>query len=547
MTDPDQKVASLMNGDGSRHRRPTAFPEFAASADQPSDVATGLVSLGYVWAAVKRRWRTVGALAAIGVLAGAGAYVKFPPAYKAEASVYITYASTENPTSAVDDNQTIAESHSVASLAMKKIGDHESLGAFASSYTVTVVTDSVLQITAGAPSASQAVAKANAVATEFLKFRAGEEQASAAAQLHQMEAGLAPDQNIVSNLNWQIWKTGQEPSSQAQQNQLKSLHTQETQASLNLTTLEQTISQNKTGSQTLPAVTGSVILDPGNLLAQSKTKSIGAYALYGLLGGLGVGLAIIVIGAVTSDRLRRRDDIARALGAPVRLSVGNVRLGGLRGKSGVVEAARSADVQRIVAYLRGTLPTGTRRATLAVVAADDPKVAALSVTSLALACAADGRRVVLADLAKGAPAATLLDHGGPGVDRVTFREAELTLAVPGADEVLPRGPFNSGGAARRSRFTQEVSDACGSADVILTLATLDPGLGGEHLGTWADHAVAVVTAGASPWSRLQATGELVQIADVKLTGAILVGADKNDWSLGQAPDPDALLGIGGLG
>jgi capsular polysaccharide biosynthesis protein len=531
---------------GGRYKRPTSFPEFAAPADQPSDVATGLVSLGYVWAAVKRRWRTVGALAAVGVIAGVGVYVKFPPAYKAESSVYITYSSTENPSSAVDDNQTIAESHSVASLAMKKMGDHESLGAFASSYTVTVVTNSVLQITAGAPSASQAVAKANAVATEFLKFRAGEELAAAKVQLQQMEAGLTPDQNIVNNLNWQIWKTGQEPSSQAQQNQLKSLRTQETQASLNLTTLQQTVSQNKTGSETLPSVTGTVILDPGNLLATSKTKSIGAYALYGLFGGLAVSLAIIVIGAVTSDRLRRRDDIARALGAPVKLSVGNVRLGGLRGKSGVIEAARSTDVQRIVAHLRDALQAGTGRSTLAVVAVDDPKVAALSVASLALACAANGHRVVLADLANGAPAATLLDHGDPGVDRVTFRGAQLTLAVPGADEMLPQGPL-AGALALRSQFSQDVNRASGSADVILTLAALDPAVGAEHLGTWADHAVAVVTAGGSSWARLQATGELVRITGVTLTGAVLVGADKNDWSLGHAPDPDALLGIGGIG
>jgi hypothetical protein len=290
-----------------------------------------------------------------------------------------------------------------------------------------------------------------------------------------------------------------------------------------------------------------VILDPGNLLATSKTKSIAAYALYGLFGGLAVSLAIIVIGAVTSDRLRRRDDIARALGTPVKLSVGNVRLGGLQRKNGVIEAARSTEVQRIVAYLRDTLPAGSGRSTLAVVAADDPKVAALSVTSLALACAASGRRVVLADLASGAPAATLLDHGGPGVDRATFGGTELTLAVPGADEILPRGPINPGAATHRSRFTQEVNDASRSADVILTLATLDPGLGAERLGTWADHAVAVVTAGGSPWAKLQATGEMVRLAGVTLTGGVLVGADKNDWSLGHAPDPDALLGIGGIG
>ena len=38
--------------------------------------------------------------------------------------------------------------------------------------------------------------------------------------------------------------------------------------------------------------------------------------------GLVLGMGIVVIQALVSDRLRRRDDIAQALGAPVKLSVG---------------------------------------------------------------------------------------------------------------------------------------------------------------------------------------------------------------------------------
>ena len=42
----------------------------------------------------------------------------------------------------------------------------------------------------------------------------------------------------------------------------------------------------------------------------------------GLIAGLVLGLGIVVIRALLSDRLYRRDDVARALGAPVKLSVG---------------------------------------------------------------------------------------------------------------------------------------------------------------------------------------------------------------------------------
>ena len=42
--------------------------------------------------------------------------------------------------------------------------------------------------------------------------------------------------------------------------------------------------------------------------------------------GLVLGLGIVIVRALVSDRLRRRDDVAHALGAPVNLSVGSVRV-----------------------------------------------------------------------------------------------------------------------------------------------------------------------------------------------------------------------------
>jgi len=91
-----------------------------------------------------------------------------------------------------------------------------------------------------------------------------------------------------------------------------------------------------------------------------------------------------------------------------------------------------------------------------------------------------------------------------------------------------------------------VNEAFGPGDVLLTLATLDPAFGGEHLVTWADSAVAVVTAGQSTWTRVQSAADMVRSGGTSLVSAVLVGADKSDWSLGLTQDPDALLGVGGL-
>jgi capsular polysaccharide biosynthesis protein len=545
--DRDQTTMYTMDGEQGRPGHLAAFSEFSVPADQPADVAAGLVSLGYVWAAIKRHFLFCGVLAVIGLVIGLGYYSKYPPAYKAQTSVLLTYGSDENPASAVFDNQTIAESHAVAQKAMNDVGDHGSVGAFAGSYTVSVLTNRVLQITTTAPSATLAVDKARAIATEFLKFRANQQEAAQQATVQSMQQKLVTAPQDIASINQQIAQTKAAPSSPAQRSRLKSLQTKLAQAQLSMNVLEQTIAQTKTGSGVLPSVAGSVVLDPAALLAHSKTKAIVQDAVYGLVGGLVVGLGIVVVGAITSNQLRRRDDIARALGAPVKLSVGNK---GLRRKIPLLgrglDGARAAKLRPIVAYLRAVAPTTDKRTVLAVVPVDNAGVAALSVVSLALSYARDGRKVVLADLADGAPAAKLLGGGKPGVSVVNAQQTSLTLAVPGADEFAPCGPFDRRPAARRSGFTVEVSGVVGGADVLLTLATLDPAFGGEHLVTWADSAVAVVTAGRSTWIRLQSAADMVRSGGTTLVSAVLVGADKTDWSLGEPQDPDALQGVGGL-
>jgi capsular polysaccharide biosynthesis protein len=545
--DHDQTTFYSVDGDQGHSGQFASFNGFDLAAAQPADVSTGLVSLGYIWAAIKRHVRFCCVLAVVGLMIGLGYYSKYPPAYKAETSVLLTYGIDENPASAVFDNQTIAESHTVAQLAMKALGDQQSLGSFAASYSVAVVTDRVLQITASAPSAALALSKANAVATAFLTFRANQQEAAQHALVQSLEGELGPARQDIASVNQQISQAKAQPGSAAQRTRLKTLQTQLSQGQLSLSALEETIAQDKTSSGVLSAVTGSVVLDPAELLAHSKTKIIVEYALYGLFGGLIIGLGLVVVGALASDRLRRRDDITRALGAPVKLSVGNVRSRGrLPLTRPSLDASKVANLRPIVAYLGTAAEQTGKHAALAVVSPDDPGVAALSVVSLALAYAREGRRVVLADLASGAPAAKLLRAARPGVRLVNAQQASLTLAVPGTAEFTPYGPFDRGLAARNSRFTEEVRDAFGSADVLLTLVTLDPAFGGEHLATWADSAVVVVTAGRSSWVRLQSTGAMVRSSGMSVVSAVLVGADKSDWSLGLTQDTDALTGIGGL-
>jgi hypothetical protein len=244
---------------------------------------------------------------------------------------------------------------------------------------------------------------------------------------------------------------------------------------------------------------------------------------------------VVLIRALTSDRLRQRDDVAQALGAPVKLSVGQLRPNRrLVGRHGLA-AARNPDVWRIAAYLDRVVPSRPRRAALAVVPVDDPWAAALSVVSLAASRAQQGELVVLADLASGAPAARLLGCHERGVSVVSGYDNRLVLAVPEGDDVLlPVGPLGPFGRARTysSPFADAVAAATAQANLLLTLATLDVCLGGDHLATWATDAVAVITTGRSSWTTVSAVGEMVRRSGTRLESAVLIGADNTDESLG---------------
>jgi len=157
-----------------------------------------------------------------------------------------------------------------------------------------------------------------------------------------------------------------------------------------------------------------------------------------------------------SDRLRQRDDVAHALGAPVKLSVGTVRLNRwLPGRYGLA-ATDGADIRRTVTHLGRAVPASFRGApALAVVSVDNLQVTALPLMSLAVSCAEQGKQVVVAGLCSGAPAARLLGTKDPAVRAASAHDGRLIVAVPERDDVVPADPLDRGSAqAQRPSLTK---------------------------------------------------------------------------------------------
>ena len=126
------------------------------------DLATGLTSLGFIRASLRRRARIWCSLAVIGLIAGIGIFVKFPATHQAQATILLANSPSMTTGAPIADDQAMAQSIPVAQDAVRRLGLQQSAASFLSHYTVTVVTDRVLLITAYAKSSDVAVREANA-------------------------------------------------------------------------------------------------------------------------------------------------------------------------------------------------------------------------------------------------------------------------------------------------------------------------------------------------------------------------------------------------
>jgi capsular polysaccharide biosynthesis protein len=496
------------------------------------DLATGFTSMGYVRAELKRRMRLWLVTAVVGLVVGLAIFYKFPSSYQANAEIMIPNSENVYTDGPIMDDQAMVTSLPVAGAALRMLGLHENVADFTGDYSATVVTDQVLSITVKAASSDLAVREAGALASALLAYQLHMLNSQNSLVDATLQQQLLQAQQRIDSLKSKIAQVSAEPASSKQQADLVTLRREHTQQINNLSAFKQAVSTNEAANQEASTATakGTQLIGPAAPVAQHGKKRLLEYAGAGLVGGLALGMAIVIIGALVSDRLRRRSDVAYALGAPVRLSVGKIPAS--RARRGLA-ISQTAEIRRTVAYLHSTVQPASRGpASLAVIPADDVQVPAVCLVSLAVSYAQKGLRVVVADLCDGSPAGRLLGTTEPGVRSVTVQDVQLVAVIPAPDDVLPAGPLARG--SRSAEAGTQLAAACASADVLLTLASLDPSLGGDHLGSWAAGAVAMVTVGQSTAARIRGVGEMTRLAGTPLISAVLIGAEKTDESLGLA-------------
>ena len=286
------------------------------------------MSLGFIKAAIRRRARFWCVTAAIGLLVGFGLYVTSPHAYQASTSLLLTPGPYENVNTAATNDQAMAQSRTVAGLAVQK------LGLQAKRRQLPRDVQGHARHRSGASHHGQCTVEQSGGAPRECRGHGvppvpggRDADRSRALVLESLNQQINQAKQHISSINAQISQLSAQPASSAQQSQLRSLQDGASPGDHDADQPSASCHQRPDSQRpaTAAAVKGSVVLDAATPLAHSRLKPLLLYAAVGLVVGLVLGMGIVVVQALVSDRLRRRDDVAQALGAPVKLSVGTVR------------------------------------------------------------------------------------------------------------------------------------------------------------------------------------------------------------------------------
>jgi capsular polysaccharide biosynthesis protein len=498
----------------------------------PAPRFTGqFVSLHYVVKALARRRKLWITLAAVGLIAGACLHLVIPPKYSAETTLLLNHNPADDPTKDMATDVALLESEAVAQqvingLHLKGITAQKLTG----QYSGTAVTDQVLTISVEAPTSTEAVQRANALAHDFLVFRSLIMTAESNNEVASLQDQIDGFQKQINTLTSEINGLGNPAPGSAVYATYENYNGQKTQDLNEIGTLQSAISSDQ---QNTDFVVGtSRVIATATAVTHSKLKTWIADGGSGLVAGLAIGLGIIIFMAIASDRIRQRGEFAAALGAPVELSVGKFRTIRVFRKRRLRRRLShpGRPVELMAKHLRSVVLSGPNPKKLAVVSMETLDAAALSLAILAGRLAVfEGKRVMVIDLSPRRVLGELLGVAS-GETRIVFVKGAwvpVLVAVPSEDDPIVDLPRQDVEGASAQTWT--------SPEVVLVFDAIDPGIGAGHLGSAADEAVVVGTAGRSNAAQVRATSEMLRAAGLHMRSAILVGADRNDDSLGLVP------------
>ena len=487
-----------------------------------------LVSLRFLLDALQRRWRTVVALGLAGMVLGVAYLAMVPPLAVGTTTIFLAHETGADPAVAMATDVSLLRTRVVAETVTKQLALEMTPEQFQQSVVPLPVTSQILTLEVSAPGATEAQQRAEVLTTAFLQFRTAQLESQTAAlvgELEDRQDQLNGEVKVLTSRYDQLVAGGPESQSEA-----AAVLTSRSQLTSEIGQIQQQIQD--ASLKTHAIVNASNVIDPASVMPQSGLKRAVLVVGSGLIAGLALGVALVLFPAITSDKLRRRDEVAEAVGAPVRVSVGSVagrwRPWPVRGK------ARERDLAVVTHALESAVPTDETPGRLIVACVDNVDHGQLVVGALGARLGVLGTRTLLADLGEEgglAPALTRALDGGVHPDA-----APVVLRPDGVPH-LATGPYGvpvgtvglvADDDPRRALWDQ--------TEVAITLAPLEPAFGVDALGTWATRAVLLVTAGRSSAERLRSAADLLRSGGVTVEFVVMVHSDRTDKSLGL-PEP----------
>jgi len=474
-----------------------------------------LVSLHFLRTALRRRWIVCVLSAAAGLFLAAAYLVVVPIPHQARAVLLLAHDPQVDAEQAMETDVSLLTTRVVAARTIEGHGLTINPEDLMASLTAKADSADLVSVLLTAPTDTEAVRRLEALTSTYLDFRGKQLTRQSNVVLKDLQKSIAALQEEVSELDPEAGQLDTEVISR--QLDLRS----------RIETLQQSEHDERLKSTSL--VASSRVIDPAATVPVGAKRRIALILASGLIAGTAVGCGIVLFFAITSDRLRRRFDVATALGVPVTVSVRRITPLGRQWRwiprLRTIDARRADERLRLAHAMELALPL-PQWGRLAVACIDNSEDLRFAVATAAVDLASRERRVLLIDLT---------NDGGldAALARVTPRASGnwpmvlRPLGVP----ALARDLADLGVVGYRDPRSPPSPDLM---DVTLVLADLDPSVGADHIAAWADRVVVGVTTGHSSAERVRTAAGLARAAGLNLQFGVLLRTDRTDESSGEA-------------
>ena len=482
-----------------------------------------LVSLHFIRSSLRRRWFVCVLFAVAGLLAATAFLVASSQSHTAQTTLVLSRDPDADASHAGSTDVSLLTTRTVAEKTIASLGLTMTPDGFLKSVKVEPVSSELISVTISAPSDAEAIRRLTALSTIYLAFRSEQLTLQSNLLVNGMQQRIGELQGSVTALSQRIEQlAGANGSSDST---LSDMIEQRAYIQGQIDTLRQSVEDAKLKNAAV--VASSRVIDAPATDAGGMVRRIVLTLASGLIGGAALGCGIVLFFAITSDRLRRRSDVAAALEVPVPVSVGRVAPLGQRWRSlpylRTLDHRRTVERHRLAHAIEMELPSPRQWGPLGVVCIDNADEVRFAVAIAAANLAAEGCSVAVIDLTKQG--------------NVELGTASAVGSAHTPTLLRPRGiPMLADGMAHLRVVGEDdrTAPSLDHTDVTLVVADLDPSIGADYLLTWTDRVLVAVTAGHSSAEMVRTAADLVRTAGLELRLAALLHTERTDDSSGTA-------------